>query len=75
MQTQKMSLANIQGKLTRTEMKVIMAGSGSYTCNATATPGYHVQSPGSCSGTQSGCQSACNSWCSAANHCASCTCS
>ncbi len=29
MQTKKMSLANIQGKLSRTEMKNIMAGSGS----------------------------------------------
>ena len=28
MQTTKMSLANIQGKLSRTEMKNIMAGSG-----------------------------------------------
>jgi len=28
MQTQKMSLANIQGKLSRDEMKNIMAGSG-----------------------------------------------
>jgi len=28
MQTQKMSLANIKGKLSRTEMKNIMAGSG-----------------------------------------------
>lgn len=34
MQTQKMSLANIQGKLSSTEMKNIMAGSGSGTsCN------------------------------------------
>ena len=31
-----MSLANIEGKLSRAEMKIIMAGSGSYTCNATA---------------------------------------
>ena len=30
MQTQKMSLANIQGKLRRTEMKNIMAGSGNF---------------------------------------------
>jgi hypothetical protein len=30
MGTQKMSLANIQGKLSRTEMKNIMAGSGAY---------------------------------------------
>ena len=29
MQTKKMSLANIQGKLSRAEMKNIMAGSGS----------------------------------------------
>jgi hypothetical protein len=28
MKTTKMSLANIQGKLSRTEMKIIMAGSG-----------------------------------------------
>ena len=34
MQTKKMSLANIQGKLSRAEMKNIMAGSssGSYNC-------------------------------------------
>lgn len=31
MQTQKMSLANIQGKLSRNEMKNIMAGSGAPT--------------------------------------------
>lgn len=42
MQTQKMSLANIEGKLSRAEMKIIMVGSGSYTFNATAIPGYHV---------------------------------
>lgn len=42
MKTQKMSLANIQGKLSRAEMKNIMAGSGtnclgkySYSCNGT----------------------------------------
>jgi len=32
MQTQKMSLANIKGKLSRAEMKNIMAGSGSTIC-------------------------------------------
>jgi hypothetical protein len=32
MQTKKMSLANIQGKLSRAEMKNIMAGSGEGTC-------------------------------------------
>ena len=32
MKTKKMSLANIQGKLSRTEMKNIMAGSGGASC-------------------------------------------
>lgn len=32
MKTKKMSLANIQGKLSRAEMKNIMAGSGSWSC-------------------------------------------
>ena len=32
MKTKKMSLANIQGKLSRTEMKNIMAGSGGDSC-------------------------------------------
>ena len=38
MQIQKMSLANIQGKLTRAEMKNIMAGSGpgGESCNSSA---------------------------------------
>ena len=34
MQTQKLSLANIKGKLSRTEMKNIMAGSGSTSCSS-----------------------------------------
>ncbi len=34
MQTKKMSLANIEGKLSRVEMKNIMAGSGSGGCCA-----------------------------------------
>ncbi len=37
MQTQKMSLAGIQGKLSRAEMKSIMAGSGCYKCCWTGT--------------------------------------
>lgn len=39
MKTKKMSLANIQGKLSRTEMKNIMAGSGPgyYKCCWTGT--------------------------------------
>lgn len=34
MQTQKMNLANIKGKLSRAEMKNIMAGSGGGGCRA-----------------------------------------
>lgn len=34
MQTQKMNLANIKGKLSRAEMKKIMAGSGGYSCSS-----------------------------------------
>lgn len=37
MKTKKMSLANIQGKLSRAEMKNIMAGSGSDNCPTTCT--------------------------------------
>jgi hypothetical protein len=33
METKKMSLANLQGKLSRAEMKNIMAGSGGTSCN------------------------------------------
>ncbi len=37
METQKMSLSNIKGKLSRAEMKAIMAGSGScISCNASS---------------------------------------
>ena len=45
MQTKKMSLANIQGKLSRTEMKNIMAGSGS------GSGGYCIGSVGSWNGS------------------------
>ena len=41
MQTQKMSLANIQGKLSRSEMKNIMAGSGGGTCRSGACTVYN----------------------------------
>ena len=42
MKTSKMSLANIQGKLSRTEMRNIMAGSGSNcsVCSPACGPGY-----------------------------------
>lgn len=40
MQTKKMSLANIQGKLSRTEMKNIMAGSGG--CSVGCASGFYA---------------------------------
>ena len=47
MRTTKMSLANIQGKLSRTEMKNIMAGSGggSGACSANCNPGFVTIDP------------------------------
>jgi hypothetical protein len=57
MKTQKMSLANIQGKLSRTEMKSIMAGSGpGDSCNVYCGSG----SGYTCSGTCSSCEDAGN---------------
>ncbi|MGN7810422.1 MULTISPECIES: hypothetical protein [Flavobacterium] len=47
MKTQKMSLANAQGKLSRNEMKTIMAGSG---CPSGTFPCY-------CNGNYNGCRS------------------
>jgi hypothetical protein len=45
MKTQKMSLANIQGKMSRTEMKKIMAGSGGGSCTIEWGP---ICRPGLC---------------------------
>jgi hypothetical protein len=54
MKTTKMSLANIQGKLSRTEMKSIMAGSGgSPGCHEGTACGAHGN--GTCGTTSSGC--------------------
>ncbi len=39
MQTKKMSLANIKGKLSRAEMKKIMAGSGDCGCQSNSDCG------------------------------------
>jgi len=73
MQTNKMSLANIQGKLSRTEMKNIMAGSGATGCKkgdseyhctvGTGYPNAYIcQSPASSGGC--GSASNCRSYCS-----------
>ena len=55
MKTKKMSLANIQGKLSRTEMKNIMAGSGTGgTCKLSNNDSrlcYCSTGMGQCSGT------------------------
>jgi hypothetical protein len=54
MKTQKMSLARIQGKLSRAEMKDIMAGSGIPSCGCTtfsplcSHTGYCINSTGHC---------------------------
>ena len=58
MQTQKMSLANIKGKLSRVEMKKIMAGSDRtcFTCTAGQKEwGYGCPSPLRSDCTCSGC--------------------
>lgn len=47
METKKMSLANITGKLSRAEMKNIMAGSGSDGCLVQCPSGPRIQT---CSG-------------------------
>lgn len=45
MKTQKMSLANVQGKLSRKEMKTIMAGSGTCGCDTFGGPCWNPCSP------------------------------
>jgi hypothetical protein len=55
METKKMSLANIQGKLSRGEMKKIMAGSGDFAC---APNGADCPSP---NGVPDGCCGTCKS--------------
>jgi hypothetical protein len=58
--------------LTRDAMKNLKGGKA-YTVNCTATPGFHQESPGSCTGSQSACQTKADNWCSqASNHCLSC---
>ncbi len=69
MQTQKMSLASIKGKLSRAEMKNIMAGSGSgnYLCWLTTSgPNYsnptttgYLYSANACTGASSAANSTC----------------
>jgi hypothetical protein len=68
MQTQKMSLANIKGKLSRSEMKNIMAGSGGTSlcwitttgANGSSNPSYGQFFSQNCS---SGLSSAANNYC------------
>ena len=56
MQTKKMSLANIQGKLNRNEMKNIMAGSGDARCGSGCSGACTVSDghSGNCHPTSSG---------------------
>lgn len=54
-------------------MKNVMGGVAPRPVTCFAMPGYTIEQPGSCIGSQSGCQAAANSWCSAAgNHCNGC---
>ena len=57
--------------LTRDAMKNLKGGKA-YAVNCSTTPGYHQESPGSCSGTQSQCQTAANNWCAQTAGCSSC---
>jgi len=74
MQTTKMSLANVQGKLNRSEMRNIMAGAeGVMQCAWKNVSG--AVTLGNCTGTQYQCQTFANSWCAShSSHCASVTC-
>lgn len=61
MKTKKMSLANIQGKLSRAEMKKIMAGVAAPTCSGscdftwTGPNGQKITTPGTCMSSGSLC--------------------
>ena len=57
MHTQKMSLANIKGKLSRAEMKNIMAGSSQKCGDTGCTPGQQSTCPSTCP-----CTNGNNSW-------------
>ncbi len=45
MQTKKMSLANLKGKLSRAEMKNITAGSNTFYCNGSVGTWYYFGTP------------------------------
>jgi hypothetical protein len=72
METKKMSLANIQGKLSRAEMKNIMAGDGVVCAykNASGATTY-----GNCTGQVYQCQAVAGAWCASEPRCAGVTCS
>ena len=65
METKKMSLANIQGKLSRAEMKNIMAGLADV---GGALPKCNCNSPEDCTATNELCMSSCQGG-TGAGHC------
>lgn len=67
MKTEKMSLANIQGKLSRTEMKKVMAGSG--VCNVWCRGASSTKSVSNCS------QATADAACGGSGTAQSCNCS
>ncbi len=73
----KQKFENLGVILSRSAQKKIGGGleeGGTYTINCTPAPGYHIESPGNCTGTLAACTSDANAWCSDINnHCYSCT--
>lgn len=53
-------------------MKNVMGGRN-YVVNCIASPGYHVEQPGACEGSQSQCSAAATNWCNQNVSCQSCT--
>lgn len=75
METKKMSLANVQGKLSRAEMKNVMAGleqDGVMQCGWTNQSG--ITNYGNCTGTQYQCQTSANQICATMAACHHVTC-
>lgn len=68
MKRMKMSVANIQGKLSRTEMKQVMAGSGDSGCG-TSCSGSCTFTSGACAGKTGTCSRHSNGNCQCLGNC------
>jgi hypothetical protein len=65
-------LASFGGSVLSKDQQKNVLGGKKYAVNCSTAPGYHQESPGSCSGTASGCQTAANNWCAQTAGCVSC---